>query len=210
MKRPKPARHEMQQVAPEINQLYTGCISLADILLELKDPKAARTFQEVLVPREPQEVLERLQAIRAGELLAALDDEIDITPMIDDIDMFGVSKRDATLQRVGIVAWDWDSGVLDDADKIRKIDIEFHYLHPAAKDGVTETISLYVWCGEVTLMRGSFVKPHDEDEFEDSEDHALVGQTDQDIIDFIELVAWAVGDNPTAALRRERGERTIR
>ncbi|QQS22216.1 hypothetical protein IPM09_01575 [Candidatus Saccharibacteria bacterium] len=200
MERPKVAKHETQRVTPEITSLYSGCISLADTLLELKDPKAARTFQEVLVPRRPQEVLERLQAIRAGELLAGLDDEIDITPMIDDdLDMFGVSKRDAILQRVGIVAWNWDSGMLDDADKIRKIDIEFHYVHPVAEDGVTETISLHVWCGEVTLMRGSFVRKYGEDEFEDNEEHVLVGQTDQDIIDFVELAMWAVGDNPTAA-----------
>lgn len=104
---------------PEIMDLYeeydsrltdteTSCIALADELLALKEESSPLTFIDICVDMPAADVLRKMQAIKAGELLTNDDEQLAIESNGEYYPILDMKKENADLVGVGLRVWGWD------------------------------------------------------------------------------------------------------
>lgn len=228
---------------PEIMDLYdeydsrltdaeASCIALADELLTLKEPKSPLTFVDFCVDMPAEEVLCKMQAIKAGELLAkdseqlAMESDGSYYPILD------MRKEEADLVGVGLRVWGWDHDkymytdsteenrdykrdllVYPADEKLaqRQLEITFAYRSrlPAKEESsdFSESISLTVsQQGYSTMSRLVHSMAYAETGYEGHMHANLKNIDEADVAAFGDLVAEIVGDEPESARMREDRE----
>lgn len=229
-------------IRPEIMDLYdeydsrlsdteASCIALADELLAFKDEKSPLTFVDICVDEPATSVLNKLQSIKAGELLTADDEQLAIKSTGEYYPILDIRKDQADLIGVGLCVWGWDHEKYTYTDSTeemrdfkkdllvypsdekmaqRQLEITFmYYDRQAPKDGSShfnESISLTVSeHGRASLSRSISSMVYAETGYEGHKHESLKSIEEADIAAFGDLVAEIVGDVPESiSMRQER------
>lgn len=203
----------------ERSDLSSSCASLAEELLKLKRPGSTWTLENIVVETPAAAVLESLQNLRAGKVLAADDDQLAIPSNGEHYPMLDIKKKDATLTGVAARVWGWsDRKQLvtsepgepysyprdclmypsDERSKRYELDIAFAYNHPEA-GYFNEKVSLSIGPdGGLRISSQMWVSAYGEMGYEGHYGHSLDDATDADIAAFADLFAQVVGDEPEA------------
>lgn len=230
-------------VRPEIMDLYdeydacfslteASCVALADELLALKDSENRLTFVDICVDQPADEVLEKLAAIKAGELLNSDDEQLAIESNGEYYPILDYKKQDAKLVGVGLRAWGSDHDrylftndeneqrtprrdvlVFPSGEKqtLRQLEISFTYrsekqFENESERFFTESISLFTDNnGGSHFSSEVSAMAYAETGYEGHRHGQLYEINEQDIAAFGDLVAEIVGDKPeSVAMRQER------
>lgn len=195
-------------------------VAFADALLEYKEIPDL-TFQDFVVDVPPAEVLDRLMAMPAGQMLTSQDAQLAIPSNGEYYPVLDVKKRDMELVDVNIRVWgrdypkvvftngdepyEYPKHVLaypsDEPESLREITLNFSYIHPEAGHVIEKaTLTNYGHCS----MNGDiWMSAYAETGYEGHGDETRVG-TEQDAVAFMEFIAELLGDEPTTVQTRQR------
>lgn len=237
------ALYEHHGKRPEIMDLYdeydgnltdaeASCIALADELLALKEEKSPLTFLDICVDVPPKDVLRTLQQIRAGELLAADNEQLAIKSNGEYYPVLDMRKEQAEVVGVGLRVWGWNHEKYtftnpdkrnvhpvkdllmfpsDEKQAQRQIELTFSYLSGQVAEEkpqyFTESVSLMVSEGSGASMYSTVYSPaYAETGYEGHGGKSLESVQEGDVAAFGDLVAEIVGDVPESVAIRESRE----
>ena len=205
------------------SEAVATCQALADALFALKDEKSPWTFVDIVIDKNPAEVLEKLKKIRAGNLLTADDEQLAILSDGSYYPILNFKKDDAQLLGTGMRVFGWDNpkyvrtdnmpkpndyprNILfypsDEKSSIRQIELNFYYA-TGENLSFSESIGLYITSnGSVSLNRHIWSSAYAETGYEGHHHAHDSNVSDADIIAFSELVAEIVGDEPESHIMR--------
>lgn len=208
----------------DVTETEYSCLAMADELLSLKDNDEF-TFVDIIVDSPADEVLRKLESIRAGELLAGEDDQLAIESDGTRYPVLDIKKKDLKLDSVSVRVFGWDHDkyahtnsqdekysakehrlVYPSSEKYRAREIELNFGYRNKNTYVTEAIYLYlVEGGEPKMSSKLIISDYAETGYEGHGRASLHECTDKDLADFGDLIAEIVGDNPeTYKTRRQR------
>ena len=199
-----------------LTDVKASCLALADTLYELKGDTPL-TSVDIVVDHPAVEVLARLEQIKAGKLLTKKDKQLAIQSDGSYYPKLDIKKEDTELQGVGLRVRGWDDQknvFMNTGDKpyrypddllvypasekeiTRQLELYFHYTHPEA-GRFLESVSLEISTrGSAGISRKIFASAYAETGYEGHLGKALNKCSEQDIVDFTDLCADIVGDEP--------------
>ncbi len=199
------------------SEAVATCQALADALFALKDEKSPWTFVDIVIDKNPAEVLEKLKKIQAGHLLTDEDEQLAIPSDGSYYPMLDIKKNNAQLLGTGMRVFGWDNpkyvrtdnfirqndyprNILfypsDEKSSIRQIELNFYY-DTGENLSFSESIGLYITSnGSASLNRHIWSSEYAETGYEGHHHAHDTNVSDEDIIAFSELVAEIVGDEP--------------
>lgn len=193
---------------------------LAEALLAHKAPDSPLTFVDMHATMPARNALERLASTRAGELLAADDEQLAIESDGSYYPQLDLRKQALALRGVGVRAWGWSSDQKvrftngpgepysypedclyfpsGEVDKWYELDITFSYTSDS--DIVTETLALAIGSGgNLRLSRSVWCTAYAETGYEGHAMRQLKDSSDDDANAFLEVLVDALGDNLVSA-----------
>ncbi len=196
----------------ELEQTDVDLIAMADEFLKFKD-STKLTFGDYVSQMSAEDVLRRIETTKFSKTLASPDEQLAIKSNGEYYPILDIRKENANLIGVGIRVWGWDSPkyrytnssqdeppydfkeYINEIDKERQIDISFSY----ATDDTTIT--------ETIILRANSARPggaegysqlycvsYAEMGYEGHEGKYLNDVNEQDIYQFLDLVAEMAGD----------------
>lgn len=200
---------------------------LADALLEHRDEHSGLTFVDIVVDQPPSDVLSQLRDLRLGELLADQSQQLAIQSDGSHYPILDIKKEDGELLGVDVRAWGWGHEKIrytdihkkditypreyieypGEYDKVRQIDIQFSYRIKG--ESVVESCTLYGSTsgpGYITASSSLGMSAYAETGYEGHGGKRLDNLTDEDVVEFLELVAKITGDNPKSYAEKCREE----
>ena len=197
------------------DKLCLEVIALADVLLEHRRPEAQLTFEDFVVP-EPDDAVVRVQESSIGKaLLAGPDTQFAIESDGSYYPILDIRRKDLALRGISVRAWGWNYPRVamtngpgepyrypehllqfpsNEQDHTRQLDIRFSYSHPSAR-AVVEEIHLYTTDRTARLSSQFWVSAYAETGYE-GHGGKQIEATDESMLEFLELVARIVGDDP--------------
>lgn len=199
--------------------LGASCAGLADELLKHKDPESPLTYEDFIVSTPATEVLESLKKLRAGELLAADDEQLAVLSGGEYYPVLDIKKQNSRLLDVTIRVSGWsDVKYLftnkpgeqrqypqdylrypsNEKSHWYELDLIFSYEYPDSDSGYfNETVSLYIGQrGDLSLSSDIWAATYAETGYEGHGGKSLDGRSDEDVAAFADLIAKLVGDEP--------------
>lgn len=221
-----------EQYDGRLNDAEVSCIALADELLALKDEKNPLTFLDICIDQPAPDVLHKLQSIRAGELLAADDEQLAMESTGEYYPVLDMRKEHANIIGVGLRVWGWNHEKYtftnsdkrkvnpvkdllmfpsDEKQAQRQIELTFSYLcNQIAEEEpqyFTESVSLMVSEGGGASLYSTVYSPaYAETGYEGHGGESLEDVQEDDVAAFGDLVAEIVGDVPESVAMRENRE----
>lgn len=207
---------------PELTPLEASCREMIRELSQCNDEPERFTFVNLHTDFTPEDVLSRLQAMSAGELLADSDEQLAMPPNGYWPEM-DIKKSDSQLVEASLTVWQWHApGITRDptvpkseygprsllyfpSDELQEwgqLDVNLVYVHPQA--GVlVETVSLYQGiAGNISLHSKVWMSVYAETGYEGHGGKS--GEYgDEAIAEFADLVAELVGDEPISQAEHE-------
>ena len=206
-----------EEYEPQLSSTEASCIALADELLKLKDPEVQLTFVDINVKTPAAEVLEKLRAIKSGELLVSDNEQLALESNGEYYPILDFNKGKAQLNSVGLRVWGWDHPKYVMTDKYdnpadnylaypsdekltrRKLEISFLYKSDTS-ESFSENISLSLSNETATSIgRSIYSSAYADMGYEGHKGETLYDIDDADIAAFGDLVAEIVGDEPKLA-----------
>lgn len=205
-----------EEYEPQISSTEASCIALADELLKLKKPGNTLTFVDVRVETPAAEVLNKLQSMKAGELITADDDQLAIESNGEYHPILDIRKNNAKLDGAKLRIWGWDhtkyvltSSDIDPSDaylgypsdeKIAERKLEIFLLYKGIdSEDFSEHISLTLnSTAGAYLSRSIYSSAYAEMGYSGHNDEIVYDIEEADIAAFGDLVAEIVGDEPEA------------
>ena len=218
-------KHDM-----EVPELGASCASLAEVLLTHKRPNSLSSFENFIVAMPPAEVLEALQKMRAGEVLAPDNEQLALSPSGGHYSAADVIKKDAKLTSVGVRAYGWSDGSKylftdepgeqlqgsgnrlsypsNEESHSYKLEVSFSYQHPKAGYFNERVILSVGQRGTTQISSQVWVAAYADMGYEGHGEKDLKDATEDDIAAFADLIAEMVGDEPEAVW--QHNDRKIR
>lgn len=207
---------EYERYDGELTGTERSCLALADELLALKDEKSHFTFVDIVVEQQPEEVLAKLQQIKAGKALAGANMQLAMKSDGSYYPVLDIKKKDLKLTGVGLRVWGWDDAKYiftnapgekydypkdllqypsDEKQATRRFELQFSYAHP--KTTVSESVMMTVNSNGGSDVSGQiFMSAYAETGYEGHGGSSVKDWTDDDVAAFGDLVAEIVGDEP--------------
>lgn len=195
----------------EFSDLYVSCAAFADELLALKDPDETVTFVDVVVESPAKQVLEQLRETSIGRLLAADDRQLAgaADPRYKDLD---IKKRDATLTGVRatvfgrssdgkyfILGKDEVSPLIypsGEQNKWYQVELSFSYRHTSGERFSEKMVLSLGTQGDMSINTSIYIDAYAEQGYEGGDGRFLYSPTDEEVTQFVDLVAEVIGDEP--------------
>lgn len=217
---------EYEQYDYQPSEVVASCKALADELLVLKSPDSPLTFVDIVVEPEAKTILSKVQAIKAGNVLAAQDAQLAIPSDGKYYPILDMRKENATLAGAGLRVWGWDHDKLvftrragepynypehvlfypaDEKSSTRQLELSFSYQNEEG-GSFTESVSLYLSSGGTASISSQISSmAYAETGYEGHGGKSLDSVTDEDVAAFGDLVAEIVGNQPeSVAMRIDR------
>lgn len=208
------------------SEVAASCKALASELLALKKPDSPLSFVDIVIEPGAETVLAKLQAIKAGNLLADDDAQLAIPSDGKYYPVLDMRKENARLAGVGLRVWGWDYDKHVFTNKhgepynypenalfypsteksaSRQLELSFSYRGENGED-FTESISLYMTPeGSASFSSIITSMAYAETGYEGHGGSSLDSVADEDIAAFGDLIAEVVGDQPeSVAMRIDR------
>lgn len=199
----------------DITDTELSCFAMADELLSLKCDDRL-TFVDIVIDPSAEEALNKLESIRAGQVLAGEDDQLAIESDGSYYPILDLKKKNLELRYVSLRVYGWDNNKnvfaipegeeysfpehcliypSDEKNKVRQIELSFIY--GGSGNYVTESVSMYLVNGqEPKIYSRLAASAYMETGYEGHGGTTLSECTDKDVADFGDLIAEIVGDNP--------------
>lgn len=199
------------------SKVVASCIALADELLTFKDPDSPLTFVDIAVESAPDTVLEKLQTIAAGSILAEQDEQLAISSDGEYYPVLDIRKQNAQLVGVGLRVWGWNDQKYiftnkkgeqydypkhalvypsNEISSTRQLELSFGY-EDKNSGSFSESVSLFLRPdGSASIDRQVWAAAYAETGYEGHQGSSLRKPTNKDIAAFGDLIAEIVGDTP--------------
>lgn len=210
--------------------IVASCHALAAELHSLKDPENHFTFVDIALDLPADEILEKVQSIAAGSMLAGDTDQLAIESNGEYYPVLNFTKEKADLVGASLRIWRWEDKkyvftnklgeaydhqkhliVYPDEEKSirQQIELSFHY-QDEGSGTFSESISLHLGPLDAASMGTQvFASAYAETGYEGHRHTHADEITDDTIAEFVDLIAEIVGDEPES-VRQQQSRRLAR
>lgn len=205
-----------QIVEYELRPEMAAFITLADALLEHKTPDSRLSFVDIVAQAEQKDIIEEIRQMRIGELLLKDDEQMAIESDGSYYPQLDWRRQNSDLGTASVRAYGWQVDKVrygDDSyklyegehDKVRELSLCFHYLF--SDEYAVEKLVLYGATssrGLPSISRSLYIPEYAESGYEGHDFKTLADVTSRDVLDFMNIVARTVGDEPESFAEYQR------